>query len=685
MNYTDVNKNLQSIIEKFPFIWDSKKTKESKVDVSDSEKVEAFSNGGHGLKKWADLNTIEKEKLINQLTKYDRSYGETALAIDLIMHGMKFPGLDKAPTPAQLNEGFSVYADEEREQYDTALNKLYYQLFNGTTHQPQTKPAVLAADLLKTIGVKNEDAKKLIERLDKETISKTTTTSEALTALHLAMAPGDEEIAEALIKKGVDVNIKNEELATPLHYAALYANPAVLPLLFENKADVNAQNKYGLTPLDVVESMSQGKKDEEKEPYNQVITKLREAGGKTKAELEQEQQKQKDAQLKALGEELLTVIGKPDGQKRALEIIEKLDAKHLNETKDKDGHSALHCAANIGNTKIAEAILNKPGINIEIKDNGGNTPLHQAAYNGKAEMVQLLIEKGANKESVDKDGNTPLMDAISQNQVATTQKLVDLKANVNAKNTQIGLTAFEMAKTDEIKNILINAGVSQEIEVVRRVYEIGKEDYEKMQKKLGNKKPKEFSAEEAHKTVVDWATNRNQKRPLNRLSKKAYDQAIKNIKKMEELGLLAKGPAGVSNAEVYLYRLHQSRLFYSPSELIKHSNGEFVTVDKALGSESGVAFRTVFKDLTSKELTDDQLKDYARTVEVTEGCVNNFGQCRTTPKIPMKGKNASYNQGATHNIGTASETLTKKGKDITQAEYDISKDLNRKKSALVSR
>ena len=28
---------------------------------------------------------------------------------------------------------------------------------------------------------------------------------------------------------------------------------------------------------------------------------------------------------------------------------------------------------------------------------------------------------------------------------------------------------------------------------------------------------------------------------------------------------------------------------------------------------------------------------------------------------------------------------TKKGKDITQAEYDISKDLNRKKSALVSR
>ncbi len=689
MDYTHVNNNLNTIITKFPFIWDSKKAKESKVDVSDSEKVAKFSNGGHSLKKWSDLNTIEKEKLIKQLKKYNRSYGETALAIDLIMHGMNFPGLDNAPTPAKLNlpkSGF--YADSDRQAYDDALNNLYDQLYNENTKTPQTKAEVLVADLFKTLQEgKVDDAQELIKRLDAETLNKAKDKN-GHSALRCAVNIGNIEIAKAILEKqGININIKDNG-ATPLQQAALIGNEEILNLLIEKGADINATNRLGATVLDcALGGKDSAKTDTEKAKFNPIIETLKNKGAKTGKQMEetkkQIEEKKKNEEQNNLAKELLSVIGQENGQERALEIIKKLDAKHLNETKDENGHSALHCAANIGNVEITKALLAKKGINLEVTDNGGNTALHQAAYNDKPEIIDLLVKAGANKEAVDTSGHTPLMDAVANDKLGATQKLIELKANVNAK-PQLQ-TPLDLAKSDAIKDALINAGATKEIEVVRRLYNISEQDYEKMQKRIKTKgeKPK-YDRATAHQTVIDWAADRNKNRPKNKLKPTAYAQGIKNIKRMEELGLLPKGINGISNAEVYLYRLHQSRLFYSPQELVKHTNGEFITIDKALGSESGKAFRTVFKDLTSKELTDDQLKDYARTVLVTEGCVNNFGQCRTTPKIPEKGKNASYNAGASHNIETASETLTKSGKDITQdTEYDIADDLKRKDNLLV--
>ena len=44
------------------------------------------------------------------------------------------------------------------------------------------------------------------------------------------------------------------------------------------------------------------------------------------------------------------------------------------------------------------------GVNVNVKDSVGETPLHSAAIKGRKEDVKLLIAKGADLNAKDKDG-----------------------------------------------------------------------------------------------------------------------------------------------------------------------------------------------------------------------------------------------------------------------------------------
>jgi ankyrin repeat protein len=54
------------------------------------------------------------------------------------------------------------------------------------------------------------------------------------------------------------------------------------------------------------------------------------------------------------------------------------------------------------------------GADVNAKDEGGWTPLHQAAWNGRKEIVELLITKGADVNTKDMPGRTPL-DLVKHN------------------------------------------------------------------------------------------------------------------------------------------------------------------------------------------------------------------------------------------------------------------------------
>ena len=69
--------------------------------------------------------------------------------------------------------------------------------------------------------------------------------------------------------------------------------------------------------------------------------------------------------------------------------------------------SFLHIAAKTGEKDIVKDIINT-GIDINITDSAGNTPLHYAAINGWTEIVALLIDKGADTNVKNKLNQTPL-------------------------------------------------------------------------------------------------------------------------------------------------------------------------------------------------------------------------------------------------------------------------------------
>ena len=56
---------------------------------------------------------------------------------------------------------------------------------------------------------------------------------------------------------------------------------------------------------------------------------------------------------------------------------------------------------------LARLLLDN-GADVNIRNNAGATPLHEAARVGLKQMVTLLIEKGAGINAEDKYGETPL-------------------------------------------------------------------------------------------------------------------------------------------------------------------------------------------------------------------------------------------------------------------------------------
>jgi len=75
---------------------------------------------------------------------------------------------------------------------------------------------------------------------------------------------------------------------------------------------------------------------------------------------------------------------------------------------DRNGFSALHFAVNEQRFEAAEILINCK-IDLEIKDNNGNTPLMDAIFNSKGEykIVTFLVKAGANPDNINNHEMTP--------------------------------------------------------------------------------------------------------------------------------------------------------------------------------------------------------------------------------------------------------------------------------------
>jgi ankyrin repeat protein len=73
-------------------------------------------------------------------------------------------------------------------------------------------------------------------------------------------------------------------------------------------------------------------------------------------------------------------------------------------------------------TAIARKLIER-GADVNVKQSGGWTPLHQAASSGNAELTRMLLERGARLDAKSDDGKTPRDMAIEKGHAALADEI----------------------------------------------------------------------------------------------------------------------------------------------------------------------------------------------------------------------------------------------------------------------
>jgi len=136
--------------------------------------------------------------------------------------------------------------------------------------------------------------------------------------------------------------------------------------------------------------------------------------------------------------------------------IEKVKARlakrpYLINRRGNDGQTPLHTAALLGRAEIVELLIAK-GADVKAQNNYLETPLHSAAASGSAAVVELLIAADANLTAVTFMGDTPLHIAANNARLEVAGLLIDKGANINAAN-QDGWTPLHTAVNNGNKDV----------------------------------------------------------------------------------------------------------------------------------------------------------------------------------------------------------------------------------------
>lgn len=132
-------------------------------------------------------------------------------------------------------------------------------------------------------------------------------------------------------------------------------------------------------------------------------------------------------------QDILNAISSDDleGLKAILQDKRKVRAKN------ERGSTCLHIASYLGKLDAAREIFshrNVVKIDIDDADIWGYTPLHNAAYNNHAEVVQFLLRRGADINACNKKNMTPLHLAVMRGHMPVVQELVQRTAHIDALN-----------------------------------------------------------------------------------------------------------------------------------------------------------------------------------------------------------------------------------------------------------
>ncbi len=287
-------------------------------------------------------------------------------------------------------------------------------------------------------------------------------------------------IVRLLLEKGADLNVRNSAGQSPLHMAIEQEREQIVDILVSRGADIFVTDIQGVTPFDI--AIFKSAKLTEKllgatninasdnkgntllhialaaHAPTDIIRLLIDRGITISARNKEGETALHIAvrdNLKDSGE-LLLVRGADLFANNAEGISPLYLAAYaqagfpewfLNtvsmEARDGQGNSILHYIANYRRNNLIPLIIQK-GINVEIKNATGETPLFSAVKGDSPSTVQTLIDNGADPLARDALGNTALHAAVRWNVKGAIDSLLQAKIDINARNMS-GKTALHEA------------------------------------------------------------------------------------------------------------------------------------------------------------------------------------------------------------------------------------------------
>jgi ankyrin repeat protein len=279
--------------------------------------------------------------------------------------------------------------------------------------------------------------------------------------IEAAMAE-DVATVRTILKGSADVNATAPDGTTPLHWAVRAENLELIDLLIGSKANVRAADRYGVTPLYLACSLANAA----------IAEKLLSAGADANV-------------LDQSGETLLSLAtraGAPDVVSTLLKHGARVNAPmqtwastalmvaiRENESaivkilldngadvnaRTTEGQKPARRPAGAGGGSHGVGIIRSgiPENGSQAPTQGGFTPLLYAARDGRIDMVQSLVAKGADLELAEANGITPLQMAIENENIALARYLLERGANPNSKDAY-GRTPLWLAV--EVRNVEI--------------------------------------------------------------------------------------------------------------------------------------------------------------------------------------------------------------------------------------
>ena len=274
------------------------------------------------------------------------------------------------------------------------------------------------------------------------------------TPLNLAALNGQVDIVSFLLKYNASISELNEESETVLHIAANEENSSILKLLLErcSKEDLLSIDSEGYTALhNAIES-----------GYIENVTLILE----------------KAAKLKILGQ-LLSVT--TNDKKDVLSLINGLENKahgndlyhaifNHNVITEENKNDIFLDAVRKNCLDLIKILVNEFACDVNAKSTDGTPALGLAASQGHLDVVQYLIENGANTKAIDNEGLTALHIAADCGQTHIVSYLLDqepeLIDTITSRNHTQAQTALHIAaRTDnyELAELLVARGAATNV------------------------------------------------------------------------------------------------------------------------------------------------------------------------------------------------------------------------------